>query len=289
MKRASRSEVVELNVELEKSIADIQILVNEIKEDVQKNINEFGKIQSVQTERINKIEDAFRVETQDLKELTNNLHQKLELLKQETSNIIEESLSSVNLYSDNLKQITDEHGKRLEELGQLQEQVIQLSKISPEKLRDELIGGIRMLGDRVAKAIEDINERIDNFTDEIHEEVHNSNGNSFEVAKEVSAQQGNEFAPLKESTLLETIDYEIVPHEAIQRLIELYQKQSSAVKSFIGNYETKIKNFEIKLKAYDDENIRLLELLARRVKRNFLLSMALCLFVILFSIIMRII
>ncbi len=289
MKHGSSSEVVKLNAELEKSIADIQILIDGVKEDVQKNFDEFGNIQSIQTERIDKIEDVIKSESQNLKALTNDLNQKFESLKQETSSTIEGSLASVNLFSNTLKQIMDEHGHRLDELGQLKDQVAQLSKMSPEKLREELIGGIRLLGDRVAKAIAEINERIDNFTDEIHAKVHNSDVISNVNAKGVSDQEENDFAALKESRLLDANDFEIVPREAIQRLTELYKKQSSAVKSSIGNHEQKMQDFEQLLKTYDDENTRLIELLDRRVKRNFLISMVAIIFVILFSIVIRII
>jgi len=259
MSHALSNEVVELNNELEKSVADLQIIVDEVKDDFQKQLEQFDKIQSFQTERIDKIEDVIKTEVQNLKKL-----------------------------SDNLGQILDEHGHRLKELGQLQEQVSLLSKVSPEKLREELIGGIRMLGERVSKAIADINERIDNFTDEIHAKVNNVTGNSYKNAEGASAQEGDDFASIKESKLLDVNDFEIVPREAIKRLTELFKKQSSAVKSFIGNHEKKIQDFEQLLKTYDDENTRLLELLDRRVKRNFLISMAAIIFVILCSIAMRV-
>lgn len=288
MKSALANGVAEFNMEREKNTSDIQILVDEVKEDVQKTINEFRDIQTVQTTRLDKIEDAIKNEVNNLKDLFNDLNQKLEVFRQETSNTFEQSVASGNLKSDNHNQILDEHGRRLEELGQLQAQVAQLSKITPEKLREELIGGIRMLGDRVSKAIADINERIDNFTEEIHAQINNINGNSYADVEEVSDQENDDFAALKESKLIEVNDFEIVPREAIKRLTELFKKQSSAVKNFIGKHEQKIQDFEQLLKTYDDENTRLLELLDRRVKRNFLISMAAIIFVILCSIALRI-
>jgi archaellum component FlaC len=279
---------VEPNVELEKSIADIQFLVDEFKDDVQKNLDEFNKVQSDQTERLEKIENAIESEIQNIKDLVNDLNQKFETFKQETSNTIEQSLASSHLKSDNLNQILDEAGHGLKELGQLKEQIDQLSQISPEKLREELIGGIRMLGERVSKAIADINERIDNFTDEIHAKVNSVNRISDNNSDGTSNQEGDDFATIKESKLLDVNDFEIVPREAIKRLTELFKKQSAAVKCFIGENEKKIQDFEQLLKTYDDENTRLLELLDRRVKRNFFISMAAIIFVILCSIAMRI-
>jgi hypothetical protein len=288
MSQTLSNEVVELNVELEKSIAGLQFLVDEFKEDVQKSLDEFGKVQSCHTERIDKIEDVIRNEVNNLKKLSDELNQKFEVFKQETSNLIEQSLASDNLKSDNGNQVLDEYGRRLESLEQLQEQISQVSTMSPEKLRDELISGIRMLGDRVSKAIEDINERIDNFTDEVHAQVNNTNRNSYPEAENAPDQENEDFASLKESKLLDVNDFEIVPREAIKRLTELFKKQSTAVKSFIGKHEQKIQDFEQLLKTYDDENTHLLELLDRRVKRNFLISMATIIFVILCSIALRI-
>jgi gas vesicle protein len=288
MSRTLKNEVVELNVELEKSIADLQFLVDEFKENVQKNLDEFGKVQSFHTERIDKIEDFIKNEVNNLKQLSDDLSRKFETFKQETSNLIEQSLDSDNLKSDNGNQILGEYGRRLETLEQLQEQISQVSTMSPEKLREELISGIRMLGDRVSKAIADINERIDNFTDEVHAQVNNTNRNSYADAESAPNQENEDFASLKESKLLDENDFEVVPREAIKRLTELFKKQSAAVKKFIGENEQKIEDFERLLKNYDDENTHLLELLDRRVKRNFLISMGAIIIVILGTIAMRI-
>ena len=288
MSRTLKNEVVELNVELEKSIADLQFLVDEFKENVQKNLDEFGKVQSFHTERIDKIEDFIKNEVNNLKQLSDDLSRKFETFKQETSNLIEQSLDSDNLKSGNGNQILGEYGRRLETLEQLQEQISQVSTMSPEKLREELISGIRMLGDRVSKAIADINERIDNFTDEVHAQVNNTNRNSYADAESAPNQENEDFASLKESKLLDENDFEVVPREAIKRLTELFKKQSAAVKKFIGENEQKIEDFERLLKNYDDENTHLLELLDRRVKRNFLISMGAIIIVILGTIAMRI-
>ena len=288
MSRTLKNEVVELNVELEKSIADLQFLVDEFKENVQKNLDEFSKVQSFHTERIDKIEDFIKNEVNNLKQLSDDLSRKFETFKQETSNLIEQSLDSDNLKSGNGNQILGEYGRRLETLEQLQEQISQVSTMSPEKLREELISGIRMLGDRVSKAIADINERIDNFTDEVHAQVNNTNRNSYADAESAPNQENEDFASLKESKLLDENDFEVVPREAIKRLTELFKKQSAAVKKFIGENEQKIEDFERLLKNYDDENTHLLELLDRRVKRNFLISMGAIIIVILGTIAIRI-
>lgn len=288
MSHGLSNEVVELNVELEKAIAEIQIIVAEVKDDVQKRFDEFNRVQTFQAERIEKIEDDIKNEANRFKDSLQELNQKVESFKQESFNTIEQALTPGNLKSGDLKQALDETAQGIKELKQFKEQITQLSKMSPEKLREELIGGIRMLGERVSKAIAEINERIDNFTDEIHAKVNSVNGNSSQNTAEVAEQAGDDFASLKESKLLDVNDFEIVPREGIKRLTELFKKQSAAVKSFIGENEKKIQDFEQLLKTYDDENTRLLELLDRRVKRNFFISMAAILLVILCSIAMRI-
>lgn len=282
------NEVVELNTEFEKFTSDIQFLVDEVKEDVQKTLDEFRTVQSSLIERIDKIEDTVQNDIQQLKDLFRELDQKFVTFKQEASNGVEQSLTSGNFDSEKLNQVLEEHQNRLEEIGQLQDQFSQFSNFSPEKLREELISGIRMLGDRVAKAIEDINERIDNFTDEVQGKMNDIAENSYAGEVGVSDQENEDFASLKESKLLDVNDYELVPREAIKRFTELFKKQSSAVKNFIGKHEQKIQNFEQLLKTYDDENTHLLELLDRRIKRIFFISMVAIIIVIICSLAMRI-
>lgn len=288
MRHAVGNEIIEINNEFEKFTSDIQLLVDEVKEDVQKTLDKFKALQSSFTERVDKIEDTVQNEVQQLKGLVRDLDQQFETFKQQASDLVEQSLTSGNLDSDKLNQVLEEHERRLEEIGQLQGQFSHFSNFSPEKLREELINGIRMLGDRVSKAIEDINERIDNFTDEIQGKFNNIAENSYAHEQGASDQEDEDFASLKESKLLDVNDYEIVPREAIKRLTELFKKQSSAVKNFIGKHEQKILEFEQLLRTYDNENTHLLDLLDRRVKRNFLISMVAIIIVILCSVAMRI-
>ncbi|UCE08102.1 MAG: hypothetical protein JSW07_08780 [bacterium] len=287
MSHALGNEVIEFTTEFEKFTADIQFLVDEVKEDVQKTLDEFREVQSSQTETIRTIEATIQNEVNNLKDLFRDIEQKFELFKHETSTVIEQSLASGNIDSDQLNQLLEAHGWRLDEMEQLQGKLSQFSNISPEKLRDELISGIRILGDRVSKAIEDIHERIDNFTNEIQTKISTSNEDAYSGEGESSDQENEEFASLKEFKLLDVNDYEIVPRKAIKKLTDLFKKQSSGVKNIIEKHEQRIQEFERLLKTYDEENTHLLELLDRRVKRNFLISMVAVIVVILCSIVMR--
>ncbi len=285
MSHALGNEVGEFTTEFEKFTSDIQSLVDEVKEEVQRTLDEYKEFQSSQTERINEIEDTVQNEVQKLKDLFKDLDQKFGVFKQEKSNIIEQSLNSDKLDFDQLNQVLEEHGRRLDEIGQAQDQ---FSDTSPEKLREELITGIRMLGERVSKTIEDINERINNFTNEIQSQINLVDKESNAIEGEASNHDEDEFTSLKESNLFEMSDFEIVPREAIKKLTQLFKKQSSAIKNFIEKHAVRVQEFERLLRTYDEENTRLLELLDRRVKRNFVISMGAIIIVILCSVLMRI-
>ena len=288
MNHSLGNEVIEFTTEFEKFTSDVQFLVEEFKEEVQKTLNEFRHIQVSQTERIKNIEDEVQNEVQNLKELFKDVDQKFEVFKQETSNLFEKSLNSSTIDSDKLKQYMEEHGFRLSEIAELRGKLSQLSNFSPEKLREELITGIRMLGDRVSKAIEEMNDRIDNFSDEFQEKTSfiNKELNTRDV--KLPDQDNKEFASLKESNLFDVNEYEIVPREAVNKLTELYKKQSTAMKNFIEKHENRISEFDQFLRNYEEENTRLLELLDRRVKRNFVISIAAVIIILLGSIAIQI-
>jgi len=288
MNHALGNEVVEYNAEFEKFSSDVKNLVDEVKEDVQKTLDEFREVQSSQTERVDNVEDTIHNEVLNIKELFKELEEKFGVFKQETSNVIENSVISDNIGSDTINQIVEEHGRRLEEMEQLKGQFSQHSNFSPEKLREELVGGIRMLGERVSKIIEDINKRMDNFSGEIEEKIYTYNEQLVPDGELPANQGGEDFASLKESKLVDASEFEVVPRKAIGKLTELFKKQSTGVKSFIEKHEQKMQGFEKLLKTYDEENTHLLELLDRRVKRNFFISMVAVIIVILCSVAMRI-
>lgn len=287
MNHALGNEVVEFNAEFEKLSSDVKKLVDEVKADVQKTLDEFRDIQSSQVERVDKIENTIQNEVQNFRDLLKELENKFDIFKQETSNIIENSITSENIGSDDINEIIADYGHRLEEIEQREGNLSQHSDFSPEKLREELIGGIRMLGERVSKTIEEINKRMDNFSDQIEEKIDSYNEPTIS-GNEVPINQDDDFASLKESKLVDATDFEIVPRKAISKLTELFKKQSSGVKSFVDKHEQKMQEFEKLLKTYDEENTHLLELLDRRVKRNFLISMVAVIIVILCSVAMHI-
>ena len=288
MKQAVGNDVVELNAELEKFSTDIQFIVNEVKQNVEKTLSEFHGVQSSHGERLSKIEDAIKNEVENFKGLFQELEQKFDVFKQETTTILEKSSPSKNPASDAVHQLLEEHAHRLSEMEQAQEQLRQISDFSPEKLREELVAGIRMLGDRVSKIIEEINERMDHFSDEIETRIDAKSEPSFFDGENLAYTENENFAPLKESDLVESNDFEVVPRQAIAKLTELFKKQSTGVKNFIQKHEQKMFEFENLLRTYDEENTRLLELLDKRVKRHFWIFMLVVLIVIATSVVLRI-
>jgi len=289
MSPAVANEVVAYTSELEKVSSELQFLIDEIKTELRKTQNEFGEVQSSLTEDVKNIETRLDEEVQKLKELIEGLSQQFEAFKQQTATLVDGSQATTGaLDSTRLNQLLEEHADSREKIAQLEQQLSRLSQDTPEKLRSELITGIRMLGDRVSKAIEEINERIDNFTNEIYARV-NATTEEDKASDEPAAAEDDEgFASLKESALLDVDDYEVVPRKALKKLTELFRRQSASVRSFVEQHEQKIQEFEQLLRTYDEENTRLLELLDRRVKRNFLISMGAIALVVIGSVIVHI-
>jgi len=185
-----------------------------------------------------------------------------------------------------LAQLREEYSLRFNEIEQLCKQLTPQSNITPEHLREELINGIRMLGERVSKAIADINQRMESLSNDIVSKA--SQPNTVENPPE-SEQNGAGFASLKESDLFEKVDFEIVPNKAINKLTELFKKQSEVVRKFVEKHEQRVFEFEHLLRTYDEENTRLLELLDKRVNRNFRFSLIAILLLVSLVVILRII
>ena len=62
-----------------------------------------------------------------------------------------------------LNNLRKEIGTSRKETQQLLKQVSAFAETSPSEIREELINGIRMLGERVSSVINEINQRIDDF------------------------------------------------------------------------------------------------------------------------------
>ncbi|MFZ5515325.1 MAG: hypothetical protein ACOY90_01720 [Candidatus Zhuqueibacterota bacterium] len=259
MTHAVDEEVVEFNEDFEKFTADIQFLVDEVKQEVQKTLDDFQHNQKMHAEKITQLEAIFQGEIDLIRENFKRLQDEIESFKQSALSIVENNAAAESSGTQN------QYAQRLDDIERKFDSISQFSDLTPDKLREELIAGIRMLGERVSKAISDINGRFENLTASIATQP---------AAEPIPPKEPVEaaFAPIKESGLLEKTDFELVPRDAVKRLSELFRKQSSAIKSFIDKQESKLTEFESLLRTYDKENSTLLELLEKRVKRNFIIS-----------------
>ncbi|MDZ7333476.1 MAG: hypothetical protein ONB31_15985, partial [candidate division KSB1 bacterium] len=235
--------------------------------------------QNIPTEQSSQLEPAMKAELANFRQIIQHFELQLEQIHQQIQSI--ERSSPVEIA--NLEQLSQKIAEQDLQIVQLQNQWNSLAAqraISPEKLREELITGIRMLGERVSKAIAEMNNRMDQFTKEIREKLDQRSPEPNQATSDLPEEGNDEFAALKESKLLDVNDFEIVPREAIQRLTELFKKQSVAVKNHIGKHEERIREFEKILKVFDEENTRLLDLLNRRIKRNLMICLALVLMIV---------
>ena len=286
MSEALGNDVIEFAGEFDKMNSDIHFLVDEIKEDVQKTLEEVRDVQTSHLERIQSIEQNVLDEISQLKAITQGLQQNYDSLKTGTSSLLEQLSRSNMLTPEALTQLRNEYNLRFNEIEQLCKQLTPQSNITPEHLREELINGIRMLGERVSKAITDISQRMESLTTDIVSKT--SMPNAVEYPPE-SDQNSAEFASLKESDLFEKVDFEIVPNKAINKLTELFKKQSEVVRKFVEKHEQRIFEFEHLLRTYDEENTRLLELLDKRVNRNFRIAIIAIMLVVALVVILKVI
>ncbi|OQX85184.1 hypothetical protein B6D60_08290 [candidate division KSB1 bacterium 4484_87] len=127
----------------------------------------------------------------------------------------------------------------------------ELKKFSPDKLRQELIEGIRMLGERVTQAVREIDRRHENFSAEIARKFEEIQEKIKHIPEDVESPKETDSVQIKENKLLEEDDFEIVPRDAIQRLIDLSRQQASAVKEIIAEQKQKVESLEEKIASLD--------------------------------------
>jgi len=276
MTHAVDEDVIEINEDFEKFTADIQFLVDEVKREVQKTLDEFQHSQKMHAEKIAQVETIFQGEIDLIRENFKRLQDEIESFK----------LSALSLVENNAaagpSAVQNQYAQRLDVVEKKIDSISQFSDLTPDKLREELIAGIRMLGERVSKAMSDINGRFENLTASIPKQPAME---PIPLKEPVEAA----FAPIKESGLLENTEFELVPRDAVKRLSDLFKKQSSAIKSFIDKQESKLTEFESLLRTYDKENSMLLELLEKRVKRNFIISIGAIIVVLIGSVVLNLV
>ncbi len=171
---------------------------------------------------------------------------------------------------DELQKIEKEQNKRIAklegQLGNLQ----YFSETSPEQLREELIVGIRKLGEKVNGAIKKINERFDNFATEVYKRI---DENAPPDKSDAPEDEEKKFGELKENALLDADDFEVVPKEAIKNLTELLKKQTRAIHGLKERHEFLIRDLENRVKSLDKDKSELEEFIEKKSNKIFRLVM----------------
>ena len=252
--------------------SDLKNIQKEIKEDIEESFKEYNEIQESYIERFENFENSYNEEIKNVRELFTNMGKELDRFKNQIKQFIN---TQVKIETQGLNKIHLELSNRIDQM----EQIISTfgsdtSTDNVQEVRDELIEGIRLIGKRVTKVVQDLDRRFNDFTEQIEKnmilEKGEGRGEASQLKEKESVEKApdSEFGNLKESDLLSVDDYEIVPKNAIGRLTLLFKKQSQAMKKFIEDQQDKIKEFERMLKNYELENAKLLEMLEIKTKRN---------------------
>jgi len=138
------------------------------------------------------------------------------------------------------------------------------SETTSSEIREELVNGIRLVGDRVSTAMNEVNVQMENFSKRIDDKIE-----EITVVEKEKQEKDNPFGYLKEGELIEMDDFEVVPKDAIETLTQLFKNQTVTVKNFINKQEQKMHDLEHNQKTLDEENSQLFELINMRIERNF--------------------
>ena len=273
MSSASNPSILPLkNIPLSKenSASDYEDFQKEIKADVEKYFEEYNSIHKSHTERLDNFATAYTEEIQKVEELFNSMGDELDQFKNHIKELIEKQVKSE---TQNLSKFQNDLSSRLDQIEQ------QISTIHPstsdsavDEVREELIEGIKLLGKRVSKAIQDMNNKFNEFTQQSQNHINEEKLLQSQEIKERAQAVEPEFGNIKESDLLNVDDYEVVPKKSINKLTQLFKNQSESLKIFVEENKTKIKEFESLLKTYDEENAKLIAMLSEKTKKNFLFS-----------------
>ena len=167
--------------------------------------------------------------------------------------------------------------KRIQEMEKKLSTLPDTAEVNPAELRQELINGIRLLGEKVSSALNQMSERFEKYSIEINEKITRLES----LPKEVIKESDQQFGKLKETELLEESDFEVVPRDAINRLMDLNKRQALAVKKYLDEREVQLNDFEKKMKQNEEKISNFHKLVAKKVNQNFIITLAIIAIVIL--------
>ncbi len=128
-----------------------------------------------------------------------------------------------------------------------------------KQLREELITGLKALGERVSKAIQEMDKRFETFREEVNEKSMNpaelssasDDKTISETENEADSDKMIPFGDLREPELLSEGQYEVISKGNIAQLAELFRKQSEAIRRISELHQQKFTFFEHQMDAHE--------------------------------------
>ena len=227
------------------------------------------------SERLAQLESLYESDIRKFHDSFDDIIDSFDKLKEQMRIFVE---SKVDSEISPLKARSEDITKRMAEF---EEALTHLSDNTSEdtvrELREELLEGIRLLGKRVSKAIQDMESRFEELSERIESSAAEADAAGKDDAKE--------FGSVKESTLLNPENLDVISSEALDRLAQLFRKQSLGIKKFNEDQLFRINEFEQLIKTYDEENTKIIEGINRKIRKNFfILVFGFCLLIIILKV-----
>jgi hypothetical protein len=147
----------------------------------------------------------------------------------------------------NLREELETLSQRIEELETNTEDSQQNDLAqTAQKLRDELVDGLRILGERVSGAIQDMENRFEEY-----QEKHLSAEPSSEEIELEPVEDEGDFGSLREPAIVEEEAYEVISKANVARLAEAFRKQSESINAIADQHQQKFTFYEHQMDARD--------------------------------------
>jgi len=226
--------------------------------------------------RIVILESLYRSEFKKVSESFTEFSETLNSLKSQLPVYVDNRLK---LESNRLREKLNEAVQQLQSLAPDQDNNNALKlefNAEIEQIRNDLIEGVRLLGKRVTRAIDTMDKRFDEFKDEL--KVDRSDGDSND-------DKPDKFADLKETSLLDDSNYELIPKKSIEKLYHLFQKQSQNIRRFNDKQILKINDYERLMKFREEEYNKKINRLQDEMRTQTVVNIVMIIFlVVLFTV-----
>ena len=265
----NRQNIKEISSELRKR-------QDELKAEVEKHAEELKTIQASLTEQLNKLSESNTDEFKKIHEIFVKLGNELDNFKTQIRELITEK------FTGEMGRIDEMFKRQSERIEQMEDILISVESNSSEKkyeqVRNELIAGLKMLGERVGEAIKNMDERFEKLRQEIQipapEQVTSEDSQDTSTETIEDENESAQFNDVKESSLIQIgEEFEIVPKNSIQDLGEMFRKHAENMKFYLTEQEEKLLAVDHLLKAYEEDCNNEIVALKRKSKRNFIFSL----------------